>query len=319
MTGEFAYVFQQSTDGNGNQSSGQSVDTSEIYWDAKEDLGGGYSMATHLGIGGADRSGETGGTTVYGHNGYIQFTTPYFAIKSGAIRNSDYLECVAGVGGTWVDLNGAMQDRRSTRNQTTIVTKLSDVTFGVSFEGQDQRTYGTPGYGAGYTGTAGGAGQQLTDLFVNYAAGAMVLDAQYLEFNNPLLANGDFNTGSVAKMYRASGNYDFGAAKVGLGMTRLTGTNSSTWGNYMQGVSVPLNATTLTANLQQSRISDLVLTPALNTTRNGYSLQAQYNLSKQTYFILGYNNWLGQNSAVGTGTVDNQHSNNTSLLMVKDF
>ena len=41
MTGEFAYVFQQSTNGTGAQKSGQSVDTSEIYWDAKEDLGGG--------------------------------------------------------------------------------------------------------------------------------------------------------------------------------------------------------------------------------------------------------------------------------------
>ena len=123
--------------------------------------------------------------------------------------------------------------------------------------------------------------------------------------------------GSVSRMYRLSGNYDFVSAKVGLGMTRLTGTNSSSWDNYMLGVSVPLNAVTLTANLQQSRMSGLVNTPDLNTTRNGYSLQAQYNLSKQTYFILGYNNWLGINKA--TAKVYDQHSNNTSLLMVKDF
>ena len=192
MTGEFAYVFQQSTDGLGNQASGQNVDTSEIYWDAKEDLGGGYSMAAHLGILGADRSGEAGDGSVKGHNGYIQFTTPYFAIKSGVIKNSDYLESIAGVGGTWEDLNGAMQDARSTRAQTTIVTKLSDVTFGLSFQGQNQAVSGVAGYGEGYTGTGdvadvtgAGQAQQLTDLFVNYAAGPMVLDAQYLEFNNP--------------------------------------------------------------------------------------------------------------------------------------
>ena len=312
MTGEFAYVFQQSTNGTGAQKSGQSVDTSEIYWDAKEDLGGGYKVAAHLEILGADRSGEAGNGAVQGRDGYMEFTTPVGGVKMGAIKNADYLSTYAGLGGTWEGLDGAMQDARTTRVQTTFFTKLSDVTLALSIQGQDQRTAGVAGYGAGYTGTPVGAGQPVNAAVVNYAAGPIVVDGEYLWFNNQA-ANADLLAPSgLAAMDRLSGNYDFGVVKVGLGWTKLTGVGSGTWTNTMEGVQVPLGATTLLANIQQSQMSGSTL--GAGGTRTGYQLEAKYNFSKQTYAILDYQNWLG-----GIAVPDAQNSNATSLLLVKDF
>jgi len=87
---------------------------------------------------------------------------------------------------------------------------------------------------------------------------------------------------------RGSLNYDLGVAKVGAGWESSTYMYGNTMTDTMVSVNVPMSgALNLGAQLGSRALGGNSSSSA-NTTRNGYLLVANYNLSKQTYLVANY-------------------------------
>jgi len=315
ITGEFAYGYQTTSDAAQKTAGGMGVDTSQLWFKANEDLGGGYKAGVSMSLAGADRSGESGNGNVTGRDAQLDLTTPVGLLTVGTKKNADYLSTYAGLGAIWYSLDGNVQGARSKRDQWTFAVPVGAWTFAVS----QQEGANDMGLGAGSGGDAVSAAalagtpsltlsqQRLVALVANYKSGAIVGDAQYLMFD----ARTDGSNLSAKDQTRLSGNYDLGVAKIGAGMTQTAYMGTKKVTDILVGVSAPMGATTLAAQWAQNRADDTGAA-ATDGTRSGYVLQATYNLSKTTYVIGSYKRWT---KTLGDAN-DNTQSN---LLLVKDF
>lgn len=308
ITGEFAYGYQMASDAAQKQSAGMGVDTSQLWFKASEDLGGGYKAGVSMSLAGADRSGESGATAgngnVTGRDAQLDLTTPVGLLTVGTKRNADYLSTYAGLGAIWYSLDGNVQGARTRRDQATFAVPFSSaLTLALSM----QEAAENMGLTTGSAGDATTTGQRLTALVANYNGGKFVVDGQYLMFD----ARTDNSNASLKDQFRLSGNYDLGVAKIGGGMTQTTYMGTKKVTDTLFGVSFPMGATTLAAQWAQDRADDTGAA-ATDGTRSGYVLQATYNLSKTTYVIGSYKRWT---KTLG----DANDSTQSNLLLVKDF
>lgn len=313
ITGEFAYGYQASTTDRTAtglpqlSAGGMGVDTSQLWFKASEDLGGGYKANVSMSLAGADRSGESGNGNVTGRDAQLDLVTPVGQLTVATKKNADYLNTIAGLGAAWYGLDGNVQGARAKRDQWTFAVPVGAWTLAVS----GQESANDLGLGAGSAGDAVGTTglpqQRLTALVANYNGGKFVVDAQYLMFD----ARTDNSQTSYKDQVRLSGNYDLGSVKLGAGTTITSTMAAKKVTDTLVGVSAPMGALTLAANWAQDRVDDDT-TAASNGTRSGYVLQATYNLSKTTYVIGSYKRWT---AALGN-TNDNTQSN---ILLVKDF
>jgi predicted porin len=320
---------------NSTDSSGFGVDTSEINFAATEDLGGGMKATAKLGLAGADRSGESNGTTaggVTGRDASLTVQTNVGLFVLGSTSSGDYLSSgLAGVGAYYSGWNGKITGARSRRDTASYVLPINDFKLTLSY----QEAANNQGLGNGTSGsnsTTTPVGQTLQVIALSYAKGPLALDAQFLNNlssasgNQTLTANA--NTAALIAasaplgktQVRLSGSYDLGMVKFGLGHVVTTadnGVNASPKAyETLVGASVPLGALTLGATFITKRNDDLsaaqLATLTQNGTQNGWSVQANYALSKRTSMIANYARWDG---SVGNTTQANQ----TQLLLSHSF
>ena len=290
ITGNLTAGFASSDNGNGVTASGFGVDTAEIVFSAKEDLGGGMKATAKLGLVDAAR-GMTAGrpNTGFGPgDAELGLSGGFGQLTLSSSRSTDYLSGgVAGVGGTFRD--GRVFFNRVSTDSVAYSMPVGPVTVGLTYSEAPNLL----GLGAGTSGAAvvandisNGFPARQVALAVQYANGPLSADVGYL-------TNDKIDTTENKNHLRGSVSYDLGVAKLGGGMERQTweGTNFKlTVTDTLLAVSVPMGAVTLGANWAQREISDQA-TAADNGSFNGYGLKAAYALSKRTAVSADYTNW----------------------------
>nr|WP_315493727.1 porin [uncultured Rhodoferax sp.] len=293
-------------------SSGLGIDTSLITFAAKEDLGGGMSVAAEMSIDGLSRGGVSGGDSS------LKLTTSVGRLTLQTYKPVDYLSGgISGVGG--VGMDNKVFPSRGLKEGVGFDTKLGPVFVGLAHLEQASVSSSTTsgvgmGLGVGGAGAAGTTGQRLNSLSATYVGGALIANVNYLVYDG---RTDNVNT-SYKDVIRTAASYDFGVAKLGGGLSVLTTTGGSTLTDSMIAVSVPLGALTLGANFAQETSAGTIAQAALGVaagdldqTRSGYGLSATYALSKRTSLIATYANWL---SAAGK-----DRSSETNLLVSHSF
>jgi hypothetical protein len=152
------------------------------------------------------------------------------------------------------------------------------LTAGVSYV--DRGAVGaTTGLTAGTTGAA--AAQPSITFNLTYGAGPISARFDVTSWNR----QGDttLTSSNIDNRFRVSGNYNLGMAKVGLGYSSLKRTNGDTSKNTTAGISAPFGATTVGVVYEKNVTAGV--------TKTGYTVGAQYNLSKRTNVSTGYASW----------------------------
>jgi predicted porin len=266
-------------------SSGLGVDTAEIVFTATEDLGGGMKASAKLGLVDAARGLNRGNgvNTGFGPGDTeLSLSGGFGKLSLSTSRGADYLSGgVAGVGGTFMD--GRVFSARTSTDTVAFSAPMGPVSVGLSYSEKADSL----GLGKGSSGPASETAARQVVLDVNYADGPLAAHFAYL-------ADADVD---AKNHYRLAGSYDLGVAKLGAGFERqsygdATGGTKQTWSDMLVAVSVPLGATTLSANWAQREISDRTVA-ADNGKYDGYGLKASYALSKRTAVSVDYTNWAG--------------------------
>ncbi|TXH87815.1 MAG: hypothetical protein E6Q78_13315, partial [Rhodoferax sp.] len=179
ITGNVTYGYTQSTTTNA-LASGLGVDTAEIYFTAKEDLGGGWAADAQLGLADTTRAGVTGGNVTLG------LTTGVGKFVLATTRISDYLSGgISGVAG--IGFDSKVYSNRTVRDTFSYVVPVGALTLTLSHQEADAAApVGAVALGLG-AGAAGGAttvGQRLNVIGLGYASGALAANAQYLMYDN---------------------------------------------------------------------------------------------------------------------------------------
>jgi len=333
LGGEFAWGY-----GNfgtaGADASGGGIDTSLLTITAKEDLGGGMAITAKIGLnigqyGGVAASGPyalAGGPNADDQS--LTLTTPMGALTLTTFMPGDWVMGASG-SGTWYGLDGRSLAARARRDGYSFTVPVMD---GLTVTAGFTEPAGSTGEGAG---NAGQTGQGIYAFAGKYATGPVVLQAAYLS-----LSNGNGTDGKKDSVVRLGATYDMGVAKVGAAYENAKlsggGTNSET----AFALTAPLAANLSIAATYAS--TALTSTYAAYTgvvgTRNGYQVQAQYNMSKTAYVIASYGAWTGtttanasayamstttgliaQTATSAVATTDSKDSNLMALTLVKDF
>ena len=273
MTGEATWGY-RATSTAGSDASGFGVDTSELYFDAVEDIGGGNSVKAHMGIGGLDRGGYgTGGATT-GQDFFITVGGASMGtVKFATTKGADYLSGgSSGSVASWnVGMDGRVFSARATSDNITYALPVGPVTMVVGH----RETSNMLGEGSGST---GGVGQRKNWITAKGTMGALAFDANYAVYDS----KGDVAATNVddTSIY-GSVSYDFGVAKVGFGLESRKKTKGSVNDTYVAAKS-PFGSLDLSVEYgSRTYSSEFTNTP----NKSGYSVAAVYHLSKRTSLI----------------------------------
>ena len=303
--------------GNGSGSlGGFGIDTTVINFAATEDLGGGYTAAAELGFDGMNRAGVAGNDTA------IRLTTPVGRLSLRSYKTADYLSgSFAAVGG--VSMDNKVFPLRGLKDSIGFDTKIGPVALGYAHMEQASASNSvTPGVGiglgAGGTGAASSTGQRLNSLSATYVGGSLIANVNYVVYDG---RTDGLNT-SYRDVVRAAASYDFGAVKVGGGVSTLTVMSGAVLNDTAISISVPVSAAlTIGANYAAESLSGSMVQTSIGITsngqvdqsRSGYGLSATYALSKRTSIIANYANWL----PYGVGVA--QRNEESNLLLSHSF
>jgi hypothetical protein len=258
-----------------------------------EDLGGGNRIDVTM------KTDGTGGRGAALNNDdqIIALTTSFAKFTAGSWKPGDWLTGVTG-GATWYGLDGKVLSARSFRDSIGVAIPFSKE---LSLSATAYEPSNLLGEGSGNAGTSLQAANVYT---LTYKTGPASVSAGYVTYSN------QGSTDATAKdIARVGGNYDFGVAKVGLGYQVINYAGNGTNNQTLATLSAPLGGAMSVNAAWASNKSETTLA---NGTRTGYIAGLQYNLSKRTYGILNYGNYL---AALG----DAQNANFTALTLVHDF
>jgi hypothetical protein len=305
LSGEFAYGYLATTSGSGATASGGGLDTAQLVFQAGEDLGGGNRVDVTFKT---DGTGSRGGSLV-NDDQIIALTTGLGKITAGSWKPGDWLQGVTGYA-VWYGLDGRVLSGRTLRDSIGIAIPLGG---GLTISATNYEPAANPKIEPLYTlgegsGNAGTSMQQSNVYTLNYKTGAASVSVGYVTYNN-ITDGSDATAKNVA---RIGGNYDFGVAKLGAGVSTVTYAGTATGTQSLVSLSVPLGAVSLNAGWAANNISSDAGSAQVAGNRTGYMLGAQYNLSKRTYAILNYGSWQ---AAIG----DSQNANLSALTLVHDF
>jgi len=294
LTGEIAYGYLSSTSGAGATTSGGGMDTSMLKFAATEDLGSGNSISAYITTDGS--AGRTGSMAM--DDQQITLVMSGVSLVAGSTKPGDWLTGASG-GATWYGLDGKVLSTRGKNEKVGISLPIMEgVTLSVTQYGPDSVT-------SEGTGNGGSTAQSNTTYNLKYAAGALTVQAGYKGYTN------NYGTDSYTNnLSRVGGSYDLGVAKIGAAWDSTNFGGTGTRSRAMVSASAPVGPMNLNMEWATTSTTSSTLTTA--GTRSGYVLGAQYNLSKRTYAILNYINYL---SAV----TDAQNTSSTALTLVHDF
>jgi len=285
LTGSYAFGYATTSSAAGAKSSGLGTDTAAMQLSASEDLGGGLKASARVSLGGMQRDGA--GT---GEDAYIQLDGSFGTIKMGTVEAGNGILGNGGAGAPgWMLDNGSVLTGGA--NIDTIGWTSADM-GGLKLKASysDKGTGATTGLGQGTNGAA--VSQPSMNVGVTYAAGALSAAADYTSWTRQGDAAVTSNTND--HRVRISGSYNLGVAKIGAGYSNRKNTAGATDRETVMGVSAPMGAATVGATYDTRQTFAGVKT-------KGFTLGAQYDLSKRTNIGAGYYSW-STNGVAGDNT-----------------
>ena len=157
---------------------------------------------------------------------------------------------------------------------------VSYVDRGAAKADADGKLTSTAGTGLA-VGTTGVTGAQPS-ITGNVTYGAGPISARFDVTSWTRQGAADVASAANKNRFRVSGNYNLGVAKVGLGYASLKRTTTNVT-QLEAGVSAAFGATTVGAVYEQQK--------AGTAKTSGFTVGAQYNLSKRTNVSAGYATW----------------------------
>jgi len=296
LGGEFAWGWVAQSK-NGGETSGGGMDTSQVAFKANEDLGNGMSIAYKATV----NLGEYGGT-VNAADQSLTLTTPMGALSLLSFKPGNWVMGASG-SSTWYGLDGRNLGARASRDGYSLTIPVATgLTVTAAFTEPAGSTAWAAG-NAGVSGTAtptGSVYQGIYNFGAKYSAGPAVLQAAFLTYSN--VGTTDATTDTVTRL---GGTYDLGVAKVGAAIQMGKAAGGGTDNETAISVTAPLAANLTVAGsygIRDTKVSDTSFLAGATGTRNGYSIEAKYNMSKTTYVILGYGAWTGQTVTPASAT-----------------
>lgn len=339
LTGNVTYGYTQTNSAAGKLASGLGVDTAELYFGSKEDLGGGSTVEAKLGLADTTRAGVAGGDL-----SLVYTNTSVGQIGLETEKGSDYFAGIASAGAPVINMDGKHHETRSSSDSIAYTVPVGSVYLRFS---HSESSAGL-GLGKGGAGAADTVKQRNNTISAYYGSGALRALLAFRNYDNRRI--GDPNGDTVGEYLQATKNsiinaqasYDLGVAKVGAGFQEATGTNGITVRDALLGISAPVGAFTFgatysTTDLQGARDTNPLTgidwkASQYNGRATGYSLGVQYAMSKRTSVALktatwthgGYSQFEGD-AATGTRTAGaagrgyDKTANETTLLLSHSF
>jgi predicted porin len=279
-----SYVFgYQSTKVGGVTTAGIGTDTAAIALVATEDLGGGLKATAKVSLGGMMRDGA--GT---GEDASLSLSGGFGTLTMGSIESDDGLSR-AYAGAPVIGLDGKVHGGNANIDVIgyTSPQLAPGLTAGVSYV--DRGTTTTTGLAAGTTGAA--AAQPSITANLTYGAGPISARFDVTSWTRQGAA--DVTSNTTKNRFRVSGNYDLGMAKVGLGYAQLKRTTGTKTTQLEAGVSAGFGATTVGAVYEELKTTGAA-------KKSGFTVGAQYNLSKRTNVSAGYATWKSAGASSDT-------------------
>ena len=273
LSGSFIYGYQSAKVG-GVRTAGLGTDTAAIALVATEDLGGGLKATAKVSLGNMMRDGA--GT---GEDAFVSLAGGFGTVSMGAVETDDGLSR-AYAGAPVIGLDGKVHAANSNIDYISYTSPqfMPGLTAGVSYV--DRGTTTGSGLQAGTTGPAS-AQPSLTGN-VTYGAGPISARFDVTQWTRK--GQADVTSNALNNRFRVSGNYNLGVAKVGLGYSQLKRTTGITTKQLEAGVSAAFGATTVGAVYEQLQNTGAA-------KKSGFTVGAQYNLSKRTNVGAGYAQW----------------------------
>ena len=298
MTGAIGFGYQSDTTSGNVTTSGMGVDDAEINFAVSEKIEGLGTVSGTLGFGasgnGSSTTGNNTAITIKGDSGA--------SMTVSNTKGGNYLSNgLAGAGTDYrYDMAGKLFSSKTRNDVISFKFPVADGTT-VSLahaEGNSLTVSGTAtGYGAG-TGASGADAtaeqQRYNTLSVDYAAGALAVNAGYRSYDN-VATNSNSHASTRT---RAAFSYDLGAAKIGAGLEQQTYAYGNTRTDSLVGLNVPMGALNLGAQVANRGTTS----GSTTTSYSGYLLVANYSLSKQTYLVANYYSYqTSASNATGYG------------------
>lgn len=261
--------------GSASTQAGLFTDTAAIRLTAVEDLGGGLKATAVVTAANMARSANK----VNGEDAFVQLDGSFGTVKLATMESPNDLTPAWIAPGAY-GLDGKVYGANVTLD--TIGWTSTDMNgFKVSAGWSDYSgTAATAGAG-GTIGAANAASQPSGAVGVSYANGPLSAAVTYVSYTTP--AN---NANAAESKIKASAAYDLGVAKLAAAYYTKKFDGISNESGYSFGVAAPVSAN-LSVGAQYGKFS-----PKANAADvTGYSLGAQYNLSKRTNISTSYASW----------------------------
>lgn len=285
ITGAYVFGFTSDRTAAGATSDGLSTDTSAIQFSASEDMGAGMKASAKVSFGNAQRGGAVGG-----EDAYVQIEGGFGKVKMGAMESGTAYDVATPGGGYGFD--GKVYGGNVTNDSVTYTLPA----FGAVAVSAGVADYSATANTAGGNGNDGGtASQASSNIAVSYGAGALSAVGKYISYKNQEIASN-----SKKSRYLARVSYDLGVAQIGLGLASTTYQNSDASQQLQFGVSAPVGALTLGAKYGSTKDYGSTDAAGANPTKkNGYTLSADYSLSKRTSIGASAYSWKTTDVPVG--------------------
>jgi len=301
MTGAIGFGYASTTTSGDVTASGMGFDDGSINFAISEDIEGVGKLSAKLGMGTYGN-----GSTLFANDSAISVKGASGASMTVATTNgASYLTqglASADTAYQW-NLSGKLFSSRTINDSISFKVPVAEGTSISLSHAEGNNTCATTtvtctGYGvsAGASGADGTAEQQrYNTLSVDYAAGALAVNAGYRSYDNVQNASNSH----ASTRTRASFSYDLGAAKIGAGLEQQTYAYGNTRTDSLVGVNVPMSGA---LNLGAQFGNRSTTKDSTTTGYSGYLLVANYNLSKQTYVVANYYSYqTAASNATGYG------------------
>lgn len=274
LSGYVDYGYFSVKDGAGVTTKGTGSDSSEIYINVSEDLGGGLKIAADMALEGMARGYPTAPL-----DQKITLSGGFGSVYMGSIEIGSGIRGLAQAGAPVNNMEGEILP---VALDSDIIKYTSPAMSGFKLSASHVET------GTGLGSTTGLNDGQTTILTagVDYAAGPLSAKFDY----------SSYDANAKDDRFRVAASYDLGMAKVGAGFESTDYVDGGKDKSTMVGVSAPLGAVTVGAVWVKNDNTKAV---GATGDRTGYSLGAKYSLSKRTAINASFTSW---ENAVGDAT-----------------
>lgn len=264
----------------GKTESGLFTDTAAIKLTAVEDIGGGLKASAVVSVGGLGRKMATGG-----EDAYVSLDGGFGTFKLGTIENPNDLTPAWIAPGAY-GLDGKVFDSNVTLDFASWTsTSMNGFKVGALWSDYSNGTKGTAGAG-GTVGVIGGS-QSSGGVSVSYANGPLKAAGAFTTYTQR-----DLSATAATSKVKASASYDLGVATVAAAFYKKSYEVVSAETGLSVGVSAPV-ASSLSIGAQYGKLSP----KADAADKTGYSLGAQYDLSKRTNISTSLASWKVKGAA----------------------